>query len=225
MVRQLRPVLMRCALIGLAGLVSSPAIAAMAARGFGGHAAPRVIMAPRIVRNAPLRNTPIGRNARHEFLDRHRFHRDGSFIGDGTIDAVPVPVRVEGGATEAYPSEPPIVEFGEGGGYGGRRPANPGPQIIELPDAPKRGASRAAAPEAARRAPAWPGRDRMSRANAFDAAAPHHYGRPLHRHHGFGWYRPAWPVHREPSPIALAPCNDGAFGPIYNTPCGAHPYE
>jgi hypothetical protein len=230
MLRQFRPLLMRCALACLVGVSAAPA---MAAGGGGVHAGPRVVMSPSYVRNAvpgrfgvrrqvirPEQTVRPGQIARPGQFDgrlgQRRFRSRFPWVGGaGVAGEVPVPVGSDAG--EPIPANSPAMD--NDAGFGAYPQAPVGPQIIILPDAPtKRGGNlrRSAvrhdllvpSPWRAATMPVFPRR------------------RALARHRATPWLDVAGPSYDEaPSSIALAPCPDSPHTPIYNTPCGVRPYE
>ncbi|SDR51939.1 hypothetical protein SAMN05444161_5148 [Rhizobiales bacterium GAS191] len=236
MLRQFRPLLMRCAL-ACAGLAAMPA---MAAPPFGAHPGPRVIMAPRYVPNIPRQFRPARQAVRQDHFDkrfdRRRLRDRSLLIGvDSGVNEVPVPAGIDAGEPpqiyppQAYPPQayPQDIEFENG--YGARPPANVGPQIITLPDAPRgrgrglpgsdlRGSDlRQAAP-----APSW-------RSATAPPLRQWRAPRFVHQRRALPWYEQGQPSYDyRPSPVALAPCGEGSSSynmPIYNTPCGVRPYD
>ncbi|MFI5013182.1 MAG: hypothetical protein ACHQAY_12635, partial [Hyphomicrobiales bacterium] len=95
MLKHLRPMLVRSALLCVACGAAGPA---MAASGFGMHPGPKIIMAPRYVPSAPSRSGLSRRPFQGDRLAAHRFRGRGGLIGVGDESGEePVPVPVEGG--------------------------------------------------------------------------------------------------------------------------------
>jgi hypothetical protein len=207
------------------------ALPAMAASAQGGFARPKIIMAPRFVPRAAAR--PGGHEFGRDRLAGRRFRdrRGGAGLDDGE-GAYPVPVPVGGGEPPAG-SPPEAAPEDYGSGYRAPAPSGLGPQIITLPDAPRGSV-------AARGARAFRAGHIASRRHEGARSFAPAFGPYAHRYHrrpafGFGErygyrrsysYAPAyWPSSAyDPSPVALAPCCDAAYAPIYNTPCGVRPY-
>jgi hypothetical protein len=217
MLKHLRPMLVRCALLCIACAAAEPALAASA---FGMHTGPKIIMAPRYVPSARSRFDLSRRLLQRDQLDGHHFRGESGLIGTGDAP-VEVPVPVEG--SETAPTSQPADALGYGAP---RRPSPPvGPQIIILPDPPvaKGGVPGPRSAIRAAPAPLW----RAERAPYRPAFEPRHFA---HRYHPRPWYGRIEPSYERrfafgPSPIALAPCEDAPHSPIYNTPCGVRPYQ
>jgi hypothetical protein len=234
MLGQLRPMLTRCVFISFACATALPALAAQV--GHGPFMRPKIITAPRFVPQ-PVPGARIGdrdfdrdRSGAHRFRDR----RGGLGIDYGSgAYPVPVPVQVPTGGEAPAASEP------QGGyqpdqyedqyrdQYRAGRTFPSGPQILILPDPPAR-----------RGAPVHPRRGYRSERESWRDAGETEYRSPPHHHayryrarrgHYYGCeryshgYAPSYIY--QPSPVALAPCEDAPHAPIYNTPCGVRPYQ
>lgn len=199
----------------LLGLVVTITCGTDHARADMATSSPRLVMASHDASAALGAFRSPGRLIRRERVVRHRF-RGPRIIGiDGSSVAVPVPVQVPQ-EEEVYPIEPSF------GGFGYRPMLPPAvivaPQIITLPTS----------------------RTVMRKIERHEARS----SAPVHRRHlvvvrrhvprsdVMAWRPFAWPVAYTCGPYAVgivpigfSPCDDQPRSAIYNTPCGARPYD
>jgi hypothetical protein len=219
MLGHLRATLTGSVLFSAAFVASPPSIGTAVAAGFS---SPRVVMAPRLAPRLPARPL-IGPHGLRRGAFLRRFHARRPVLGiDPGVGAYPVPVPVPTGGGDPQAGgvpagDAPAYPGDYRGGYRAPAATPSGPQIIVLPDPPRR-RGRSEAPER-----------RSERIAPVYAPSAHLPARLAHRRHRWSYAgfapRYAYPSYAyEPSPVALVPCTDAVHAPIYNTPCGLGPF-